>query len=404
MSPGILVWSRRLRSRAYRATRMQRWFPHGALALLVAATGLAQLAFTSGSLQRLIALSGGERAVFTSLAQALRMPGIRGVPQEAIGALLLIGAFGLLWRSRLAWVLTFLLTLATVSLELSPLSSASHALIYSNVALLALLLAFRRSFNRASLATGTLFALTGILFTLGYGILGSYVLGRGFRPKITNVVDAIYFAVVTMSTVGYGDITPQTAAARLFCVSLIVLGLVVFLTSLTAIVGPIVDNRLMRLVQPKRKQMKRVSHIVVVGDGPLARAAVKSLESRGLHATAIVLAQPAEGAASPADLIVGDGSDSEVLRGANIEQARALLALSDDDSYNAFAILAAKELNAALRTVAAVNDAGKASRVARAHPDVLLALPQLGSELIAMALSGEEIRADGLVTELLKLG
>ena len=115
--------------------------------------------------------------------------------------------------------------------------------------LLVLLLLFRRSFTRASLATGTLFALTGVLFTLGYGVLGSYVLGADFTPKLTNIIDAVYFAVVTMATVGYGDITPRTAEARLFCVSLIVLGLVVFATSLTAIIGPLIDNRMKKLLK-----------------------------------------------------------------------------------------------------------------------------------------------------------
>jgi voltage-gated potassium channel len=339
-----------------------------------------------------------------SVAGALDMPAIRGVPQEAIGGLLLLVGIGLLWRSRLAWVLAFLLTLATVSLEFSPLSSASHSLVLFNVLLLALLLLFRRSFTRASLATGTLFALTGILFTLGYGVLGAYVLGADFSPKITNVVNAIYFAVVTMSTVGYGDITPRTAEARMFSVSLIVLGLVIFATSLTAIVGPLIDSRMKKLLQPKRKRMKRTAHIIVVGDSPLAHNATKALASRGLPVTAIWAQRGSADTELPEDLVIGDGSDTEVLHTASIEQARAILALSDDDSYNAFVVLAAKEMNPGARTVVAVSNAGNTSRIMRVHPDVVLALPVIGSELLAMALSGEEIRADALINQLLKLG
>jgi len=186
-------------------------------------------------------------------------------------------------------------------------------------------------------------------------------------------------------------------------VTLIVLGLVVFATSLTAIVGPLIDNRMLRLLQPKKARMKRTSHIIVIGDGPLARNAARALSARGLQATVIrsAAADPTE---PLTDLIVGDGSDSAVLQSADIGTARAVLALSDDDSLNAFVVLAAKEANPAVRTVAAVSHAGNAARVARVHPDVVLALPVIGSELLAMALAGEEIRADALVSQLLNLG
>lgn len=398
------VWSQMMRTRIYRTLRMRAWFPHVPLALLVTLTGLAQLILTSGSVQRLIAGTLHGATIVTNVAGGLHIPRIRGVPQEAIGALLIVMGIGMLWRSRLAWVLTFLLTLATVLLEMTPLSSASRALITFSIVLLVLLIVFRRSFNRASLATGTLIALTGVLFALGYGILGSYVLGAGFKPPIGDVVEAIYFAVVTMSTVGYGDVTPQTNQTRLFTVSLILLGLVIFATSLTAVIGPVIDSRMKKLLQPRRKKMKRTSHILVTGSGPLARSALKALTTRGLHATAIWLTPRPEDLEQPEDLIVGDASDTDILTSANIAQARAVLALSEDDAFNAFVILAAKEMNPKLRTVVAVSNVGNARRLSRVHPDVVLALPQLGGELLAMALSGEEVKADQLVNQLLKLG
>ena len=397
------AWLRRAGVRLRWGLRLRVWFPQVPLAVMVGAMGLAQLLLASGSLRRLIALSGGGGSI-VSVAGGLSVPAIRGVPQELLGALQLLVAIGLLWRWRLAWVLAFLLTLAIVGLGFSPLSSASPGLDSFNTLLLVLLLFCRRSFTHASLATGTLYALVGVLVTLGYGVLGSFVLGADFQPHITNFIDALYFAIVTMATVGYGDITPHTASARLFTASLIVLGLVVFATSLTAIAGPLIDNRMKRLLQPKRKKMKRSSHVVVIGDGPLARNVIGALSARGLAATAVWPARPPEGAEVPPDLVIGDGSDIEVLRKADVAQAKAVLALSEDDSYNAFVVLAAKEIQPGVRTVAAVSNARNTSRVERVHPDVVFALPIIGSELLAMALSGEEIRADALINQLLKLG
>ena len=389
-------------NRAARFLNASAWFPHVPLAILVGATGLLQILLTSGSLQRLLA-TGGHHSI-VSLAGGLGIPEIRGAPQEAIGGLLIIVGVGLLWRSRLAWVIAFLLGLATVALELSPLSTASRPLEVFSAVLLALLLASRRSFNRVSLTTATLFALIGVLATLGYGVLGSYVLGGGFEPKITNFVDAVYFTVITMATVGYGDITPRTADARLFTISLVVLGLAVFATSLPAIVAPFIDKRMKNFLQPRRRKMKRASHVIVVGDGPLAQDAARALAARGLQTTVVLAEKPDPEADQPDDFVVGDGSDTEILRSVHIAEARAVLALSDDDSYNAFVVLAAKELNPGVRTAAAVSDTRNTGRVARTRPDVLLTLPQLGGELLAMALSGEEIKADALISQLLKLG
>ena len=396
-----MIETRIARSRLARLVHASAWFPHVPLAIVVGAIGLVQLLLTSGSLKHLLA-SGAHSVV--SLAGGLGVPEIRGAPQEAIGGLLIIVGFGLFWRSRLAWVIAFLLGLATVGLELSPVSTASRPIEVFSVLLLLLLLVSRRSFTRVTLATATLFALMGVLATLGYGVVGSYVLGSGFNPRITNFVDAIYFTVVTMATVGYGDITPRTSDARIFTISLIVLGLAVFATALPAIVAPLIDKRMMNFLQPRRRKMKRASHVIVVGDGPLAQDTARALAARGLQTTAILAQRPDPDAGQPEDFVVGDGSDTETLRRVDVTEARAVLALSGDDSYNAFVVLAARELNPNVRTVAAVSDTRNTGRVARSRPDVLLTLPQLGGELLAMALSGEQIKADALISQLLKLG
>ena len=396
-----MIETRIARSRLARLVHASAWFPHVPLAIVVGAIGLVQLLLTSGSLKHLLA-SGAHSVV--SLAGGLGVPEIRGAPQEAIGGLLIIVGFGLFWRSRLAWVIAFLLGLATVGLELSPVSTASRPIEVFSVLLLLLLLVSRRSFTRVTLATATLFALMGVLATLGYGVVGSYVLGSGFSPRITNFVDAIYFTVVTMATVGYGDITPRTSDARIFTISLIVLGLAVFATALPAIVAPLIDKRMMNFLQPRRRKMKRASHVIVVGDGPLAQDTARALAARGLQTTAILAQRPDPDAGQPEDFVVGDGSDTETLRRVDVTEARAVLALSGDDSYNAFVVLAARELNPNVRTVAAVSDTRNTGRVARSRPDVLLTLPQLGGELLAMALSGEQIKADALISQLLKLG
>lgn len=386
-----------------RVLHTQVWFPQVPLALLVGAQGVLHILLASGSLGPLLQTIA--TPTLSTLAGGVGVLRIGTASHLAIGILLVLVAFGMLWRSRLAWWLALLLTLLVVALEFSPLSRASRPLQAFSIVQLLLLLAARRTFARASLATATLFALTGLALTLGYGTFGAMVLGAGFHPHIVSFTDAVYYAVVTMSTVGYGDITPVSNDARVFTISLIVLGLAVFATALPAIAGPLIDKRLMNLLQPRRKaKMKRVSHVIVVGDGPLAQDAARGMVARGLLVTSIVAEKPPEDEEHTEDVIVGDGSDAEILRQADIAKARAVLALSEDDSYNAFVVLAAKEMNPEARTVAAVSDTRNTGRIARTRPDVLLTLPLLGGELLAMALSGEPIQTDALISQLLKLG
>lgn len=393
------MWPRLRRSwsRLSKLTRADRWFPHVPLALGVGLSGLLQLV---PDLRHLLGLTlsvpdlGHLNEGFSTLA-------IHGIPQFAVGMLLLVMSLGLLWRSRLAWVIAILVALAAVVVQLVASGWRYPLEAGYNLALLLALLAARRHFNRSSLATGTLFALTSVLLTLGYGVFGAYLLGTQFHPKITGAVDALYFAVVTMSTVGYGDIVPVTPEARLFVVSLIVLGLVIFATSLTAILGPLMNNRLIALIQPRRSRMDRSNHYIIVGDTALARNSYKELKARGQKLTLVLPRQVEEGVYPQADILVGEGSDLEVLRKAGAERAKAVLALGDDDSENAFVVLAVKEIGEGIRTVAAVSDARNLSRVKRVQPDLLLAPQVLGGELLAMALSGEAINSETLFNQLL---
>lgn len=71
--------------------------------------------------------------------------------------------------------------------------------------------------------------------------------------------------------------------------------------------------------------------------------------------------------------------------------------------FDAFVVLAAKDANERGRTLVAVSDADNMGRMRHVRPDVVLALPVIGGELLAMALSGEEIKVDALLDQLFQL-
>ena len=177
----------------------------------------------------------------------------------------------------------------------------------------------------------------------------------------------------------------------MFALSVIVLGVAVFATSLTAVIGPVVGRSLQRIVNRKGSRMKRENHFVVIGNTPLAINTWRELAKRGRPVTRILRETPEEGENKDVDVVVGDPSMTETLREAGAHHAEAVLAMLADDSENAFAVLAVKELGGPAKTVAAVNDARHLSRVKLVQPDVVIAPQVLGGELAAMLLSGEQV-------------
>ena len=376
--------ARALMRRWYTATRGDYWFPHVPLALALAIGGVLLLRLDFGATWReyLEGMLDGHFAV-----RPQRLPGL------LIGGGMLIMAGGLLSRSRLAWTMALLLALTGVtSLMLGQVQS--HLLVvYFALMMLALFLTWRQ-FDRSSVAASTLFAVTSVAMLLMYATFGAFYLGSDFDPQITDLVTALYYAMVTMSTVGFGDITPQTSETKLFTISVIVLGVAVFATSLTAVIAPMVSNSLKRIVTQKGTRMKREDHFVVIGAGSLAVNTARELDRRGNKVTRLLRTAPEDIDSRDGDIVIGDPSNIDVLREAGADRAEAVLAMLVDDSENAFVILAVKELGGKARTVAAVNDAKHLSRVKLAQPDVVISPQVLGGELTAMLLTGEEVTPD----------
>lgn len=373
--------------RLYRYARGDAWFPHVPLAILMGLGGLWLLKTDLGSRWDgfILDLLHGQTHIPPSV-----------LPPLLIGTGMLIMALGLLLRSRLAWVMALLLAVTAAISMFFGMHANGHLLLAYFVLMVALLVIAWRQFDHSSITASTLFALTSVVMLLLYATFGAYYLGDEFKPHITDLVTALYFSMVTMSTVGYGDVTPQTPEAMLFTVSVIILGVAVFATSLTAVIAPMVSRSLQRIVHHKGSGMKRENHFVVIGASPLANNTWRELSRRGQAVTRIVRDTAAleNPDLEKTDIVTGDPGSVAVLREAGGDKAVAILAMLDDDSENAFAILAARELGGRARTIAAVNDAHHMARIKLVQPDVVIAPQVLGGELAAMLLCGEQVTSD----------
>ena len=389
---------RRAIVRFKQVTFLHVWFPHLLAALGVGLLGLFNLVHGLDLLAPKFGQLLTTKPVLT-LTQLSAWHGVSGIPQTIVGAVMLLMAGGLAIRSRFAWVVALLLSAAALALVLHRTGMRWSFLASYNLILMLGLLYFHRGFARSSVAAGTMFSIISILLLLGYAVLGTFILGKGFSPPVKTLTTALYFSAVTLSTVGYGDIVPKSDDARLFVVSLIVLGITVFATSLSAVIVPLVNSRIGKLLSGEKQAVKK-DHYIIVGDNALVHNTYRELKSRRMPVTVIVPQQPEAMWMDAGDLVVGDASDVEVLRNAGAADALAILALRADDSENAFIVLAAKEVGGSAKTVAAVKNSKNLARVRRVTPDIIIAPDILGGELLAMALSGEHLAADDILKRL----
>lgn len=362
--------------------RFARLWPHWPLALALALVG--GLNFLSGlhlpfqGLENIRALNG--------LAQSLSALG--ATVQAILGFMLILAAVGLVRRMVSAWVLAVFLLVVAVGVDAARARWGGTLVV--EIALLAVLIVTRGHFTRRTVLASILFSVGGIAAAIAYGAFGSFLMGNGFRPPIHDLDTALYFTITTLSTVGFGDIVPVTAQARWFAVTLIIVGLGVFVSAIASAVGPKISGELNRLLNLKAKPMEPKDHVILVGEGSIATNTAAELKQRGVPFVQIVAIKAATDAAGD-QVIEGDATNDTVLMQAGIQHARMVIAAREDDGENAFIALGAKDLNPRVRVMAVASSALSIRRLKLARADLVFSPAAVGSRLLADLVQGNEI-------------
>jgi voltage-gated potassium channel len=368
--------------------------PNWCLAILVALDGYA---FMHPVLREVRAREYSFWLALDNWHEIMRVVGLLEIPRLVLGVGLQVIALGLILKARIAWAFSLVLLIGIGTFAILGDGGRAGLGIYTLVLVIALV-AYWRRFDRASVTAGSLFALVSVLSLTIYAVFGALYLGNDFNPPILDAGTALYFSIVSMSTVGYGDITPHSGTARLFTASIIILGITVFATSVSAIAGPVIGGNLKRLVKGRFSSAMRKNHIIIAGATPLALSVYQGLRSRNEEVTVIVPAGSAHDYPAATDLIEGDPSSVDVLHVAGVGRARYVLALRDDDAENAFIVLAAKEATGAegAKTVALVNTSKHLEKIRRVQPDLVFSVQLLGAELLTRAINGEPMDSQAI--------
>ena len=175
-------------------------------------------------------------------------------------------------------------------------------------------------------------------------------------------IDALYYATVTLSTTGYGDITPVCESARLVNVIIITPLRFVFLIVLVGTTIEVLTQRTREQMRSRRWRSNVNDHTVIIGYGVKGRAAAKSLVDAGTDRHDIVVVATDRGEVDEATRdgfvgVVGDGRRENVLRDAAIERAKRIVVATNEDDTSILVTLTARRLSPHATIVAAVREA-----------------------------------------------
>ena len=176
-----------------------------------------------------------------------------------------------------------------------------------------------------------------------YGIVG-YMLIDGW-----NLLDSFYMVIITISTVGYTEIHPQSAAGRIFTSTLIVTGVATMLYGFGVFAETLADNAFghyRRERQLERSLNQLHDHFIICGYGRIGTQIVAEFEDHKVPYAVIDQTEEAVGRLrSEGRLhIEGDASSEELLKQAGIERARGLISAVDSDERAVYIVLAARAL------------------------------------------------------------
>lgn len=208
----------------------------------------------------------------------------------------------------------------------------------------------------AAVARRVAFAVSLVLFVALVAWLnrGGYDDGTGGS---INFLDALYYASVTVTTTGYGDISAVSDGARLASILLIMPARIVFLILVVGTTVEVLTDQSREFLATRRWRKNVNNHIVICGFGSTGQSAAAELLNRGISPDEIVIVDTDEDVIEHAIrhghvAIHGNATRNEVLKEAAIDRARAVIVSPNRDDTAVLTTLTVRELNPTVHLVA----------------------------------------------------
>ncbi|WP_163337420.1 NAD-binding protein [Desulfopila sp. IMCC35008] len=214
----------------------------------------------------------------------------------------------------------------------------------------------------------------GLFATILFLMIGTF--GYTFIEDYTPL-DAFYMTVITITTVGFGEVMPLSESGRVFTIFLILFGFGAIGFLAHSFTEAIIERATSPNIGKKTMQKKiqqLANHVIICGYGRVGEATAEHFNSVGQDFVVIESAPEQIKALEAAGFafLEGDATREHMLQAAGIKKASALLALLDSDPDNLFTVLTARELNPTLQIIARTEVATSESRMLRAGADSII--------------------------------
>ncbi len=199
--------------------------------------------------------------------------------------------------------------------------------------------------------------------------------------------DALYMTIITITTVGYQEVFPLSDAGKIWTMLVIVMGWGIIAIAITEIFSSVLSEELWRRRRflPKFRKMK--DHYIIAGYGRMARYVAQFLKKHKRKVVVIAYHKKnAERAREDGvNVIEGSPMEDKVLRDAGVENAKALIALMENDADNIFTVISARTINPNLYIVAPATDRRSRELLYKAGANRIIQAYELMGQMIANA-------------------
>ncbi|WP_342775369.1 potassium channel family protein [Streptomyces tateyamensis] len=221
-----------------------------------------------------------------------------------------------------------------------------------------------------------------------------------------SLLDAAYYATVTLSTTGYGDIIPVSPGARLVNILVITPLRVLFLIILVGTTLEVLAERTRQQWRIRRWRSAVQQHAVIVGYGTKGRSAVQTLLGHGLAKESIVVVDVQRRAVEQARQdgmvgVVGDATRTATLLLAELPTAAQVVVAPERDDTAVLVTLTVRQLNPLATVVAAVREDENAPLLRQSGADVVVTSSSSAGRLLGMSMLSPDAGAvmEALLTQ-----
>lgn len=205
-----------------------------------------------------------------------------------------------------------------------------------------------------------------------------------------SLFDGLYMTVITLATIGYGEVRTLSVEGRIFTMILIVIGVIMVGYLISNLTKALIENEIADALG-RRRLFKDISqlnnHFILCGAGRVGTRIVDELKKKNVdfvvierdEATAEKLLQ--QGVL----VLMGDATSETVLEGARIREAKTLITSASTDAENVYIVLTARGMNPNLYIVTRANDVPAERQLLRAGANKVVSPVLIGSHRMAQA-------------------